>query len=58
VSLVVDGLFLACVLGAFWLFGGRIKAAFLAKECPYCRTWIKKKATRCPTCQKDLPARG
>jgi len=55
VSLVVDGLFLACVLGAFWLFGGKIKAALSEKECPYCRTRIKSAAVRCPACQRDLP---
>jgi hypothetical protein len=54
VSCVVDGLFLAFVLGALWLFGGRIKAAIVGTKCPYCLTQIKKKATRCPACQKNL----
>ncbi len=65
ISAVINFIIMAFIL--FWLMKGintlmnigkkpEPKAAPTTKMCPYCRTEIDIKATRCPHCTSQLPA--
>lgn len=47
-------------LGVIWGPIGLIAAVFMlaGKTCPACRSQVHRKATRCPRCQSDIPARS
>ncbi len=51
----LGGALLGPVLVWLFLLGGDNKKGLGLKKCPYCAEWVKKQATVCKFCQRELP---
>lgn len=50
ISRKVSGFWLGALLGPIGVF----LIVILGKRCPYCKSWIKKDAIKCPKCTKEI----